>query len=471
MKNPQRREWLRNSAALAGAAALAPALAQTSTSPASPAALPKPQPARPWQNWSGLQQCQPKSWLIPADEAALIQGLKATPSGPMRCVGAGHSFSPLVPTEGSLISLDRLTGILAIDRKAMTVRVRAGTRIGVLARALDEQGLALFNQPDIDVQTLAGALATGTHGTGQTLTALHGEVQALRLVTAEGQVLECDAQREPALFDAARVSLGALGVITEYSLRVRPRYLLKRRVWLEPTDSLLARAPELAAQHRHFELYVLPFTGYSAGISHSEVTGSEVHNSKSADEDVLRDLRRLRDWLGRWPELRRWTAAKLIAGTPEESAVDWSHKLLSTARPTRFNESEFHVPRAAGVACLKDILATLEKRKEVFFPIEFRFVRADNAWLSPFFERNSCSVACHALQGEAHDYLLTELGPVFRRHGGRPHWGKLHDLNRAELLARYPRLPDFERVRQSLDPQARLLNPHLQAMLKANHVG
>lgn len=474
MKNKHRREWLKHSAALgaglAGAAIASPALAQANSGPAKPLPAPNALPARSWQNWSGLQQCQPKAWWMPADEAALIQSLKATPSGPLRCVGAGHSFSPLVPTEGSLISLDRLSGIIAIDRKTMTVRVRAGTRIGVLARALDEQGLALYNQPDIDVQTLAGALATATHGTGQTLPALHAEVQALRLVSPDGQVHECDAQRELALFDAARVSLGSLGVITEYSLRVRPRYLLKRRVWLEPTDSLLARAPELAAQHRHFELYVLPFTGYSAGITHSEVTGSEVHNSKSADEDVLRDLRRLRDWLGRWPELRRWTAAKLIAGTPEESAVDWSHKLLSTARPTRFNESEFHVPRAAGVACLKDILATLEKRNEVFFPIEFRFIRSDSAWLSPFFERDSCSIACHALQGEAHDYLLSELGPVFRRHGGRPHWGKLHDLKRAELLARYPRLPDFEQLRQSLDPQGRMLNTHLQSMLKVSHV-
>jgi FAD/FMN-containing dehydrogenase len=248
---------------------------------------------------------------------------------------------------------------------------------------------------------------------------------------------------------------------------VRPRYQLRRRVWLERTEALLEQAPELAAKHRHFELYVLPFTGYSAAITHTEVAGGagDISHPASADEDVLRDLQRLRDWLGRWPELRRWTAAKLIAQTPAESAQDWSWKLLSSSRPTRFNESEYHLPRAAGIACLKDIIKTLEQRNEVFFPIEFRFVRADTAWLSPFYMRDSCSVACHALQGEAHDYLLKDLGPVYRRHGGRPHWGKLHDLGRAELQTLYPKLADFEAQRRQLDPQGRLLNPHVKAML------
>lgn len=469
-----RRNWLKHTAALGGGIALGgQAQAQVQVqAPVQGQVLPAP--ARPWQNWSGNQRCQPKTWLMPADEAALQQALREHRGGPLRCVGAGHSFSPLVPTEGTLLSLDQLSGILAVDTDAKqgpSVRVRAGTRIGVLARALDAQGLALYNQPDIDVQTLAGAFATATHGTGQTLAALHAEVLGLRLIASDGRLHELSPQQNPELFDAARVSLGTLGVISEFTLRVRPRYQLHRRVWLERTEALLEQAPELAAKHRHFELYVLPFTGYSAAITHSEVAAGagQISHPASADEDVLRDLQRLRDWLGRWPELRRWTAAKLIAQTPSESAQDWSWKLLSSSRPTRFNESEYHLPRAAGLACLKDIIKTLERRNEVFFPIEFRYVRADTAWLSPFYQRDSCSVACHALQGEPHDYLLSELGPVYRRHGGRPHWGKLHDLGRRELQALYPKLADFEAQRRQLDPQGRLLNPHVKALLGLAH--
>ncbi|WP_349744576.1 D-arabinono-1,4-lactone oxidase [Roseateles cavernae] len=451
----KRRDWLKMSAAAALGGGLLPSTARASSAT-----------ARPWQNWSGSARCQPSQWLMPADEAELA-GALARSSGALRCVGAGHSFTPLVPTDGSLVALDKLSGIVALDKAAQTLRVRAGTRIGQLARALDGLGLALHNQPDIDVQTLAGALATATHGTGAELPALHAQVLGLRLVTPAGEILECSRDRNPELLAAAQVSLGALGVITEYTLAVRPRFLLQRHVWLEPTEALLERAPELARTHRHFELYVLPFTGHSAAITHAEVAAGEPYAPPSADEDVLRDLRRLRDWLGRWPELRRWTAAKLIAQAAPERSLNWSWRQLSTVRPTRFNESEYHVPRAAGIACLREIVQTLERRNEVFFPIEFRYIRGrdDGAWLSPFHQRDSCSIACHALQGEAHDYLVSELGPVFRRHAGRPHWGKLHDLGRAELQAMYPRFADFQRLRAGLDPQGRLLNPHLKQLL------
>lgn len=461
--NDDRRDWLKSAAALGLGAGLASSASSSATAQtASPVA------PRAWQNWSGIARCQPKQWLLPADEAELARALPQSP-GPLRSVGAGHSFTALVPTEGSLIALDRLSGIVAIDKVKNLVRVRAGTRLAQLARELDAQGLALVNQPDIDVQSLAGALATGTHGTGATLPALHAEVQALRLVTPVGEILEASGEKNPELLAAAQVSLGALGVITEYTLRVRPRYMLRRRVWLERTEVLLEQAPELARTHRHFEMYVLPFTGHSAAISHAEVAPGQAEHPPSADEDVLADLRKLRDWLGRWPDLRRWTAAKLIARAKPEAALDWSWRLLSTVRPTRFNESEYHVPRERGIACLREIVATLEKRNEVFFPIEFRYIRGDEAWLSPFHLRDSCSIACHAAHDEAYDYLVAELGPVFRRHGGRPHWGKLHDLGAPQLQALYPRFADFQRLRRQLDPQGRMLNAHLSKLFGGPH--
>ena len=472
----RRRDWLKSGAALIAAGSTPLGAAAQAAPSSTPAPAPTPAPAVPppptaaptaprtWSNWSGLQRCQPAQWLIPASEDELRRAIRQAP-GPLRCVGAGHSFTPLVPTQGTLISLDRLSGLIAVDREKRQARVRAGTRIGQLARELDSHGLALLNQPDIDVQTLAGAIATGTHGTGRQLPALHDQVIALRLLTPGGELLDCSAQQQPELFQAAKVSLGSLGVITEMTLQLRPRHMLQRKVWLEPTEKLLARADALSQQHRHFELYLLPFTGYAAAITMDEVPEAAVERAAAADEHVLRDLQRLRDWLGRWPGMRRWVASKLIDPSQTEQSRDWSHRLLSTVRPTRFNETEFHVPREQGLAALKAALARLEQRNEVFFPMEFRWVRGDEAWLSPFHRRDSCSIAVHALAGEAHDYLLGEIAPLLAGFGGRPHWGKLHALGPERLGALYPRLRDFLALREQLDPRRRLLSPAMSQML------
>lgn len=416
-----------------------------------------------WRNWSGLESCQPAAWLTPATEDEILAALRDAP-GPLRCVGAGHSFTRLVPTEGSLLSLDRLGGLLAHDKAAGTATFGAGTRLAVASRALDSVGLAFHNLPDIDVQTLAGAIATGTHGTGATLPALHAELLGLTLLTPRGERIACSRSERPEVFAAARVSLGVLGVVSQVTLRVRPRHVLHRRVWLMATEDLLQAAPALAEKHRQFECYLLPHTGYGAAITHDEVPGPPTPRAPAPDEDVLRDLKRLRDWLGRWPALRRWVAQKAIDPSMTEEATDWSWKLLSTQRPTRFNESECHVPRANGIACLREVLAALEARDDVFFPIEFRYIAADDAWLSPFHGRDSCSIAVHAAHDEPWDYLVQAIGPIYRRHAGRPHWGKLHDRTAAELRTLYPRWADFQQLRRSLDPAGRLLNPYLKRL-------
>jgi FAD-linked oxidoreductase len=411
-----------------------------------------------WQNWSGIQHCTPQQWRSPNSLDELADLLKSGP-GPVRCVGAGHSFMPLVPTRGTLLSLDNLSGLRHVDTATGTATLGAGTRIAVAARLLDDAGCALVNQPDIDVQSLAGAMATATHGTGAQLQAMHAELVALKLMTPGGELIDCSPTQRPEVFSAAQVSLGSLGVLTEMTLRVVPRHFLRRHVWLAPTEELLAQAEALAAQHLHFELYLLPFTGYGAAIAHDPAPIGQPVHPPAEDDNVLRDLQRLRDWFGHFPALRRWVAAKAIGTQHEDDAIDVSYALLSSVRPTRFNESECHVPREQGVACLREVLAALEKRNDVFFPMEFRFIKGDSAWLSPFHERDSCSIAVHALAGEPYDYLLTDIGPIFRRHGGRPHWGKLHNFTPAELAAAYPRWRDFHEVRQTLDPQGRMLTP------------
>lgn len=442
--------------------------AAPSTPPAASSTSPPPAATPAWMNWSGIQHCTPKALETPGNEAELAEVLhKAGPAG-VRCVGAGHSFTSLVPTDATLVSLDRMSEMVAIDTQAQTVTLQAGARLALLSRQLDAQGFGLRNLPDIDTQSFAGAIATATHGTGKTLPALHADVLALRLMTANGEVLECSGQRNPELLAAARVSLGSLGVVTQATVRVVPAFNLHRRVFLRPLQAMLDEAPALAEKHRNFEFYYLPHTGYAAGIVNDLYAGTDTVQSPLADEEMLRDLRRLRDWLGWFPQLRRWVAGKLIDADQTEEAKNRSWKLLSTQRPTKFNETECHVPQADGLTCVREVIATLERRSDVFFPLEFRFVQADDAWLSPFHARDSCSIAVHAAQGEAYDYLLSEIGPIYRKYQGRPHWGKLHDLGPAQLATLYPHWKDFLALRAQLDPEGRMLNPYLRQLFGVN---
>lgn len=448
-------------------AAAANASAANPTAQATSASAGKAGPPYRWRNWAGTEQCSAQSLNTPANAAEVAQlmhQLIQQPGTTLRCVGAGHSFSALVPTDGILLSLDRMSGVGTPDKNAFTVKVAGGTRLAVLSRQLDGLGLGMANLPDIDQQTIAGAISSATHGTGATLPALHANVVALQLVTGQGETIDCSAGNRPELLPAARVGLGALGVITQVTLKVVPAFNLKREVWIEPLDTLLGRAHQLAAKHRHFEFYYLPFTGYCAAIAHDVASGNEVVMPDSKDEEMLADLQKLRDWAGRWPSLRRWLAGKLIDTSLTEKAQNRSFKLLSTPRPTRFYETEAHVPQDAGIDCVKAVIATLEQRNDVFFPLEFRFVKGDDAWLSPFYQRDSCSVAVHALHGETYDYLLSSIGPVVRRFKARPHWGKLHAYQPQELALLYPRWQDFLSLRQSLDPHNRLLNPHLRQL-------
>lgn len=460
-----RRRALATSASAVVAGLLAqPLLAGSAHAQAAPAASAAPSPAPPpWQNWSGVQRAQPSARPMPASEAELA-ALLARTRGEVRVAGAGHSFSALVPTPGTLVSLDKLSGIVRIDRTAMTATVHAGTRLGTLARALDAEGLALPNLPDIDAQTLAGAIATGTHGTGAQLPAVHDGVVGARLVRPDGQVVELAGPRDADALAAVRVSLGALGVVSQITLRVAPAFNLRRKVWLQPIDDLLRDAPALAAKHRHFEMFVLPFTGYAAGVAHDVYEGSDMLLPSSAEDTMLADLRRLRDWLGRFPALRTWAAQRFIDPQQTEEARERAHRLLSTVRSSRFNETEWHVPAENGIACLRQVIDAIHQHNEAFYPIEFRWVRGDGAWLSPFHGRDSCSIALHAAAGEAYDYIVQIGAGVCQAHGGRPHWGKMHPLASPALAPLYPRWREFLALRQSFDPQGRMLNAHLRSL-------
>jgi FAD-linked oxidoreductase len=418
-----------------------------------------------WRNWSGIQSSYPVSRAAPANADELASLLKSAP-GPIRPVGAGHSFQPLVPTNGTLLTLDRMSGVLAHDPVALTAQVRAGTRLGDLGPALAAIGQEMPNLPDINKQSLGGALGTGTHGTGHGLKAIHGEVQSFRLATIGGDILDCSADHHPEIFNAARVNLGAFGVVTEVTLRNQPLSTICKRVELRDWNETCDDWERLKRTHRNVEFYVIPFTGKAAVITADPTSRPLKPRGGDTDSQTVMQLKTLRDVFGPLPGARRWVAEKLLGGLPPEEMVDQGWKLLSNERPVRFNEMEFHLPVEAQIPALKEVVATIEaKRNDVFFPIEVRSIAADDAWLSPFYQRESGSVAVHAYYKDDYQFLFELIEPIFRRHGGRPHWGKLNSLKAADFRSLYPRWKDAMEVRAALDPGGRFLNPYLKSAL------
>jgi FAD-linked oxidoreductase len=436
------------------------------------AARDKPEPPSPpsldsqnrmlWRNWSGNAYAYPAARSAPRSEDEVAAALK-TAQAPVRAAGAGHSFTALVPTSGTLMTLDGLAGIERWEGNEAVVW--AGTRLGALGPALAERDRAMANLPDINKQSLGGCLATATHGTGAKIKAIHGDVTALRLATVSGEVLDCDASHNADIFQAAKVSLGALGVITQARLATTANRRLHRRVWVEPFEETLARAEARWASHRNFEFYAVPFTDLAACITHDETVAASTPRGPDTDTEFLEVLKQLRNLLGFSTSLRKAAAKALLGSAEPEEAVDEGWKLLSTERPVRFNEMEFHLPVENQLGALKEVVAAIEaNRPDVFFPIEVRRVDADEAWLSPFQGGPRGSIAVHCHYKDDYGFLFSLIQPILRKHGGRPHWGKLHSLKGAELAALYPNWADFLEVRRRLDPGKRLLNPYLTAL-------
>ncbi|MBI3171524.1 MAG: FAD-binding protein, partial [Hydrocarboniphaga effusa] len=320
------------------------------------------------------------------------------------------------------------------------------------------------NMPDVDTPTLAGAISTATHGSGQNLGAMHSYMTALTLVTGRGEVLTCSRSRNPEVFDAARVSLGSLGVITEITLQNVPAHNLKRRVWLEPMDALIERFDELVAANNSFEMYYIPFCDSGVAIAINPTDEPVRPRGAEQDNDAVLDMRGLRNVLDWWPGMRRWLLNKSTEGYQPEEAVDVWHRIFPSSREVRFNEMEYHLPREQLLPTLKQVRERLESRHpEIFFPIEVRVVKGDDAWLSPFAgHATSGSIALHQYHLEDPLPYFADFEPLYQPLGGRPHWGKMNTLGAQDFAQRYPRWRDFLDVRAALDPDGKMLNPYLK---------
>ena len=412
-----------------------------------------------WSNWSGSQQAYPK--LLRPNSLELLQNVVRT-HPKIRAIGAGHSFSGLAQTNDVLLSLDYFKGVVSHDDEHCQSVVQAGTHLYDLGEKMSAYNQALMNQGDVDQQTLAGAISTGTHGTGIDLQCLSAYVEGFELITADGDLIWCDAVQHAEIFQAGRVALGSLGLITKIKLQNRPMYKLKEQVRSCPLIEVFQHIEQWKSQHRHIEFWVFIHSS-NVILKTLDETNERVQpkTEQILDEDVF--LRICSELTKSCPILNPALQKLVSLLVRPSTAIDWSSRIFPAIRETRFNEMEYQLPVQTGLACLEELMHCFKKHKvPMFFPIEFRYVKADDIWLSPFYQQDSISISVHQYYRQDYVRIFKLAEPIFQKYGGRPHWGKLHTLGGQELSALYPKWDDFMHLRQQVDPEKKWINSHLE---------
>jgi L-gulono-1,4-lactone dehydrogenase len=429
--------------------------------------------SREWRNWTGDQSCRPAAVAAPANREDLATAISAAAEAGSRVsvVGSGHSFTETALTDGTLVHLGALSGVLEADAASGLVRVGGGTTIADLNRELARLGLAMENLGDIDHQTIAGAISTATHGTGALLPNISAQVEAVELVLGDGSVRELSAAAAPELLRAARVGLGALGAIASVTLRCVPAFTLRRVDTPEPRDAVLDAFEQRAAAHDHFELFTFPYSELALVLERNRSPEPPAPRRRAAAflNDVV-----LENWAlealsasGRAlpkaiPALSR-LAGRVASGS---TTVDRSDRVFVNERRVRFTEMEYALPRQHGPEAARRVIEWVRSnRYPVFFPLEMRVSAGDDALLSPAHERDSAYVAVHQYRGMEWRPYFEAVEAIMVDYGGRPHWGKRHFQTAATLAPLYPRWADFAAARDELDPGRVFANEYSERVL------
>ena len=432
-----------------------------------------------WHNWAGNITASPRRIAAPATaEEVAAEVRRAAEDGlTIRMTGSGHSFTPTAVSDGVLLNPGRLTAIRSVDAAAGTVTVEAGCPLHVLNAELLARGLSLANMGDIQVQTVAGATQTGTHGTGRDLGGMAAQVAGLELVLADGRIVTCSAQNPTAagvsLFDAARVGLGALGVVTAVTFNVVPAFLLEAREEPMSWSQVISQLDELTADNEHFEFYWFP---------HSEGCLTKRNNRS---DGPARPLPRWRYWLDdeflsnsvfnltcqlgrRMPSIIPTVNSMAAKALGSRTYTDAAYKVFTSPRRVRFKEEEYAVPRAALSDVLAEVKSLFQRRDwRISFPIEVRVTPGDDLWLSTAYGRDSAYIAIHVFHSSPHEEYFGDVESIMTAVGGRPHWGKMHTRDADYLAGVYPKHGDFVAVRDALDPDRRFGNAYLTQVLGA----
>ena len=426
-----------------------------------------------WQNWAGNQAAAPQRVITPRSAAEVAEAVtQATLDGlPVRMTGSGHSFTPVALTTGVMLRPGGLQAVRSVDAAAGEVTAEAGCRLRDLNEQLHARGLALANMGDIQEQTVAGAIQTGTHGTGRDLGGIAMQVTALEMVLADGSIVSCSADQSADLFQAARIGLGALGVLTAVTFRVVPDFLLTAREEPMSWAEVIARLDELASDNEHFEFYWFPHTDGCLTKRNNRSDGPARPlprwRHQLDDEFLSNTVFGATCRLGqRYPAVI--PAINGLAGRAlgARTYTDAAYRVFTSPRRVRFKEQEYAIPRehlAGALTAIRGLFARHDWR--VSFPIEVRVAPADDVWLSTAYGRPTAYIAIHVFHAAPHEEYFREVEAVMTAMGGRPHWGKLHTRDAAYLREAYPRFADFVTLRDELDPARRFGNPYLEQIL------
>lgn len=388
----------------------------------------------------------------------------------VKVVGAGHSFTGIALTDGRLIRLDRYRAVLHIDRERRRATVQAGIPLRRLNEELDAHGLALENLGDIADQSIAGAIATATHGTGRRFGGIATQVVAMRLIAGDGSVVDCSPEQEPEVFRCARVGLGALGIVSTVTLQCAPAFRLHAIEEPLRVDAVLEALNEHVDGNDHFEFFWLPHTGWALTKRNRRTDEPPAPRGRWREfrDDILFQnvafglmcrLGRLRPAL--IPRL-----ARLAPSAGRTEYIDKSYRVFATPRLVRFYEMEYAIPREAAREALNQVRDFVAKSGlRISFPVEVRFTAADDIPLSTAYGRETCYIAVHVYRGMPYQQYFTAVEQIMDGYGGRPHWGKLHCQTAETLAPRYPEWEAFQQVRRRLDPEGRFSNQELERVL------
>jgi FAD/FMN-containing dehydrogenase len=389
-----------------------------------------------WSNWSGAVVCSPERIVFPRSEDEVSGVVKEAASGGkvVRIVGTGHSSTGIVGTDQVLMSLDRLSGLVERDRQRSTARLLGGTKLHAAGGVLLEAGLSMENLGDIDVQSISGALGTGTHGTGRTLGNIASNVTGIRLVDGRGDVVALE--QDSAELRAARVAIGSLGIFVEVELRCLPAFRLRERTWVEPTAVTMELLEDRIGTNRSYEFFWMP--------------ASDDCYSKTLNVTTLATL----------------ASGRRSSIGSEGERIGWSAHIIPSVRENKFHEMEYAIPAEAGPECFSRIRTRfLEKHAgAVQWPVEYRTVAPDDALLSPHSGRASVTISLHQAAHLPYREFFTDIERIFWEYQGRPHWGKFNTMKKEQFRAVYPRWDEFATIRERFDPGGTFLSPYLKSL-------
>ena len=416
--------------------------------------------ASTWKNWAGNEIAHPTSIETPRTEEELISIVRqaADRGEKVKVPGSGHSFTPAAVTDGRLVRIEALQGIRSIDREKLHVRVGAGTTLNALNKMLAAEGLAMANLGDIAYQTVAGAISTSTHGTGVNLTGLAAQVVGMRIVDGHGNLLECDANKNSDVLEMSRVSVGALGAITECTIQVVEAFRLEATEVPMKLDDVLNNLEELRQTNDHFEFFWIPHTRWA------------LTKRNNRTSEPLNPLPKVKGWiektfmenyafgaLCRVGRMKPSLIPRLATALPSSGSrtyINDSYKIFASPRLVRFYEMEHALPADSVAPALREIRDMIEAKGYLLnFPIEVRFTASDDVPLSTAYDRASGYIAVHVYKGMDYEPFFRDVENILRKYDARPHWGKVHHRGAEELATLYPRFNEFLSMRDRLDPQ------------------